>query len=345
MTATMSLREARVLMIGAGGLGVPAVLSLAARGVGHITVLDPDRVELSNLHRQIAYAEADVGSPKALLLAEVIRARFPQVSVEGRAEAFARPTHDLVSSFDVVLDGTDHFDTKLAISDVCVDRRVPYVFAGVVGYEGQALACRPYVSACLRCFFDEAPPPGAAPTCAELGILGPIAGIIAARQVELAAALLAGGDVLDRLWTYDGIRDRERTIELRRAGDCRGCGANTRLRGARAPLDRSAEAIDAPVLDLSGRVCPETFTLTRRALDEMPASARLWIHLNSDDAARSVPRSAIAAGHQVLAQLSDGRTHRVLIERGPNSPTISENFGDSADNFDHVEPSSARSPR
>lgn len=319
------LAEARVLMIGAGGLGVPAMFALAQRGVRAMTVLDPDRVELSNLHRQIAYREADVGRPKVDAIREALEARFPGLSIRSVARAFSAENHDWVLEHDVVLDGTDHFDTKLAISDACVDRGVPYVFAALAGYEGQVLACRPHRSACLRCFFDEAPPPGGAPTCTELGILGPVAGIAGAKQAELAVALLRGeASAVDSLWVYDGARDRERTISIRRAEDCKGCGALIAERGARFSLGEATSEIEAPVVDLSGRVCPETFILTRRALDAMPAQARVWIHLTSDEAARSVPRSAIAAGHQVLAQISDGNLHRVLIERGSSTENIGE---------------------
>jgi adenylyltransferase/sulfurtransferase len=314
-----------VLLIGAGGLGVPALYALAARGVRQVTVLDPDRVELSNLHRQVAYRERDIGRPKAEAIALSMAERFPDLSIRTHARAFAADCHELVRQHDVVLDGTDHFDTKLAISDACVDRGVPYVFAAVAGYEGQVLACRPERSACLRCFFDEAPPPGAAPTCAELGILGPVAGIVAAKQAEMAVRLLAGdASALDRLWLYDGARDRERTIELRRAADCKGCGANKIQRGASLSLGEATSEIEAPIVDLSGRVCPDTFILTRRALDEIPAQARVWIHLTSDEAARSIPRSVIAAGHNVLAQISDGNLHRVLIERGSQTENIGE---------------------
>lgn len=312
--------HARVLMIGAGGLGVPALWSLAARGIGHVTILDPDRVELSNLHRQILYREADVGRSKAEAIAAALSARFPGLSITSCQEAFSAKNHDLVYEHDVVLDGTDQFETKLAISDACVDRGRPYVFAGVVGWGGQVLACRPRASACLRCFFDEAPPPGVALTCAELGIIGPIAGVVAAEQAACACALIAGDDrVLDRLFVYDGKSDRVRAIPLSRQADCRGCGSRTHLRGARELEGGDTGALDAPIVDLSGRVCPETFTLTRRALEKIPERARVWIHLTSDEAARSVPKSAIAAGHKILAQTSDGKTHRVLIERGGGS--------------------------
>jgi adenylyltransferase/sulfurtransferase len=309
-----------VLVIGAGGLGAPALLGLAARGVRRITLLDPDRVELSNLHRQILYREADVGRPKVVCAAESMEARFPGIEIDARPIAFDAETRSLVARHDVVLDATDGFDVKLAINDACVDHQIPYVFGGVVGTEGQAMSVLPG-AACVRCLFDEAPPPGAAPTCAELGILGPIAGIVAARQVDMVVSLLAGERAMaDRIWLYDGRRDVAREVELRRADDCRGCGGNRAMRGAAFGFGEPPEHVDAREVDLCGLSCPHTYIETQRALEGLPSGARLWVLLSSDEAARNVPKSAIAAGHRVLARLSDGRVHRLLIERGKGDP-------------------------
>lgn len=230
--------------------------------------------------------------------------------------------HGLLAEHDLVLDGTDHFETKVALSDVCVDRGVDYVFAGVVGFEGQVLGVRPGETACLRCLFDEPPPPGAAPTCAEVGILGPIAGIVAAEQVRVALELACGDDdrrarATNRLWTYDGRASRARTVQLRRMEDCRGCGSQKHRRGATPELAGSPDDVDAPSLDLTALVCPNTYKEARKTLERMAEGGRVWILLASDEAARNVPRSAVAAGHKLLARRSDGRTHRLLFERGP----------------------------
>jgi TusA-related sulfurtransferase len=236
------------------------------------------------------------------------------------AFAFEERTHDLVREYSVVLDGTDLFESKLAISDACVDRGVRYVFAGVVAHEGQVMAVEPGRSACLRCLFDEAPPAGGAPTCAEIGVTGPVAGIVGAHQAKAALALLSGdAGVLDRIWVYDGKRDQARFVPLRRAPDCKGCGTHRDRRRASAvwdgPIDDAASQ-GAPLVDLSGLVCPATYVETRKALARLPEHGRVWIVLTSDEAARNIPRSAIAAGHRVLRTQSDGRTHRLLLERG-----------------------------
>jgi adenylyltransferase/sulfurtransferase len=311
----------RALVIGAGGLGCPALLAMADAGVAEIGILEPDRVELHNLHRQILYREEDVGSPKAQAALQALGRRFPRLRVEARNESFDPHVHDWLSGFDVVLDGTDRFETKLAIADVCLDRGVPFVFGAAVGHEGQVLAVLPGTSACPRCLFDDGPPPGAAPSCDEIGILGPVGGITGAEQAARALALLGGKhEVLDRLWTYDGKRDRVREIELRRAPDCLGCGSRRAERAQAAASSTrskpgSRTAAEDVVLDLSGAACPSTFIETRKALERLPPGGRLWVHLTSDESARNVPASAIAAGHRLVARFFDGSVHRLLLEK------------------------------
>lgn len=313
----------RVLVVGAGGLGCPALLALLARGVGTLGIMDPDRVELSNLHRQILYRQADLGRPKVEAAAESLeRLRLqsselqllhPQpLSFQLFPTSFG-PTTPL-QGWDLVLDGTDRFETKLALSDRCHDQGVPYVFAGVVGYDGQVLGVLPGRSACPRCLFDEAPPPGAAPTCETLGILGPLAGIVAAEQVRVGLSLLSPEPIVDRLYTYDGRRHRVRWVPLSRMPDCRGCGARQHLRGV-WDLSLPTTEIEAPELDLRQFVCPQTFVLTRKALEPLAPGARLWVRLKGDEAARSVPASVRAAGHGVLALISQGEETRVLLQR------------------------------
>ena len=325
----------RALVIGAGGLGTPALLALAEAGVRQLGIIDSDRVELSNLHRQILYGEADVGAPKADVAGAALTARFEGLEVQRWCAPFAAPLHDLVRDFEVVLDGTDRFETKLAISDVCVDRGVPYVFAAVTAYEGQVMAVRPGHSACLRCLFDEAPPPGAAPTCEALGILGPVAGLVAAEQVRSALGLLAGdASVVDRIWLYDGAKDAAREVRLRQAADCRGCGGRIDQRGVLAADRGGRVPSDAPVLDLSGQVCPATYVQTNRALSRLPAGGLLWVHLTSDESARNVPASAESAGYRVLARTCDGHEHRVLFERPCPATTQTPRSSDRASSGD-----------
>jgi molybdopterin-synthase adenylyltransferase len=320
----VSTNEIRVLVIGAGGLGTPALYALGAAGVRHVTILEPDRVELTNLHRQILFRERDVGEPKAVVAKRALLERFPRMSVEAIPGAFSSETDALLGDHELVLDGTDRFETKLAISDGCVDHGVRYVFAGVVGFEGQALGTLPGRSACLRCLFEEAPPPGSAPTCAEVGILGPIAGIVAAKQVEIGLSLFGSEPLVDRLYAYDGTLDRERWVKLRRDPLCRGCGSDRSRRGAFDGLDLAPAEISAPVLDLQGEVCPNTFIAARRALDRLPTGGRIWVYLDSDESLRSLPASLAAAGHRLLARSTDGRLHRLLVERAEDEVQIED---------------------
>jgi molybdopterin-synthase adenylyltransferase len=320
-TARTSASELSVLMIGAGGLGAPALLQLAASGVKKVGIVDSDRVELSNLHRQILYREADVGRPKALVARERLRARFPQLQIEDYVSRFRESTSDMLEEYDLVLDGTDQFETKLLISDLCTDARRPYVFAGVVGTDGQVMAVRPHVSACLRCLFEEAPPPGATPTCREQGVIGPIAGLVAAEQVRRGLALAVGDEsVTNALWSYDGRRAKERVIRLARTHDCRGCGDQTHLRGWLSTASTAAEEeilsqSDADVLSLTNEVCPQTYICTKKALDALAPGDKLWVHIGSDESARNVPASVVAAGYRLLAQKFDGETHRLLFDK------------------------------
>ena len=183
------LAPSRVLVVGVGGLGAPAAGALAAAGVGTLGLVDPDRVEASNLHRQPLYDAADVGLRKVDVAAGRLRRRHDGLRVETRAERFV-PGH--VRGFDVVLDGTDTIAAKFAINDACVGAGVPLVHAGVLGFTAQLLTVLPGRSACYRCLFEEAPPPGDVPSCEEAGVLGPVPALAGALQAAEAIRLLAG---------------------------------------------------------------------------------------------------------------------------------------------------------
>jgi len=193
------LLAARALLVGAGGLGSPALLYLAAAGVGHVTVVDSDAVDLSNLNRQIAHGTSDVGRPKALSAAETARRINPGCQVHALPIRLdAGNARDLVRGHDVVLDGSDTFATRFAVADACWLERVPLVSAACVQLEGQLLTVLPGEgNPCYRCFLPEPPPPEAVPTCGQAGILGPLAGAMGALQATEALKLLLGlGDLL-----------------------------------------------------------------------------------------------------------------------------------------------------
>ena len=207
------LAESRVLIVGVGGLGAPAARALATAGVGTLVLVDPDRVEVSNLHRQPLYETADVGRPKVEVAAARLRALHPGLRVVIRQERFAA---DQLGGADVALDGTDSIAAKFAVNDACVGAGIPLVHAGVLGFRAQLLTVLPGRSACYRCVFEDAPPPGDVPSCQDAGVLGPVPALAAALQVAEALRLLTGGRAAfaDLLLTIDTREGRYRGVPV-----------------------------------------------------------------------------------------------------------------------------------
>src|SRR5215210_7553863 len=221
--AQRALAEARVLVVGAGALGSPVALYLAGAGVGRLGIVDFDGVELSNLHRQTLHFTPDLGVAKAESAAAKLRFLNPEVVIEPYPARFSPA---MLDGADLVVDCSDSFATRYEINAACCAARVPLVEGGVVGLSGLVMAIRPGESACYRCAFPEPPPPGAAPTCAEAGVLGPAAGVIGSLQALEALKLLAGldGALLDAFLHVDlADHDFLRVAVARRAG-CPHCG-------------------------------------------------------------------------------------------------------------------------
>lgn len=221
------LGRARMLVVGAGGLGSPALLYLAAAGVGHITVIDDDRVDVTNLHRQVIHDTAGVGQKKVDSAAARLRALNPEIEIATiDARVDARMARDLVGAFDLVLDGTDNFGTRYALSDACAERRIPYVYGSVQGFEGQAAVLCTGDAPCYRCLFREAPPPGTVPSCGELGVLGVVPGLVGTIQATEAVKLVLGigQPLVGRLLMIDAARARLHEVELARDPACPACG-------------------------------------------------------------------------------------------------------------------------
>lgn len=224
------LRAASVLVIGAGGLGSPAALYLAAAGVGRLGIADPDAVELSNLHRQLLHTTARVGVPKVESAREAIAALNPHVQVETHQLAVdASNAEALVAQYDLVLDGSDNFPTRYAVSDACVLQGKPYVYGSVQRFDGQVSFFGAPDGPCYRCLFREPPPAGAIPSCAEAGVFGVMPGLVGTLQATEALKWLTGaGDVLvGRLLLVDVLRMQFRTIAVRRDPACPSCGTRT----------------------------------------------------------------------------------------------------------------------
>lgn len=221
------LRRGRVLVVGAGGLGCPAALSLAAAGVGVLGLIDCDAVDVSNLQRQILYRTEDVGRRKAHAAAERIAAWYPEVSVHAfDARLSADNLASVFRQFDFIIDGTDQIASKYLVNDGAVLLGIPFSHAGVVGFRGQTMTIMPARSACLRCLFPSPPSGTDVPTCQDAGVIGAVCGAIGAVQATEAIKHLLGADHLltDRLLTYDALTARWRTIALARSHACPLCG-------------------------------------------------------------------------------------------------------------------------
>jgi len=244
------LKAARVLLVGAGGLGSPAALYLAAAGVGSLTIVDHDRVEPSNLQRQVLYDTADVGAPKAEVAARRLRALNPAIRVEPHVLRLdAGNVLRLIEGHDLVVDGSDRLATRYLVADACVIGATPLVSAAIHRFEGQAFSYRPGTP-CYRCLFPESAR-AAAPSCAEAGVLGVLPGILGSLQAAEAIKLLAGiGEpLLGRLLVLDALAMRWQEFRFGRRLDCAVCGAAPAIR---SPADTQASLVDKSSAGFTG---------------------------------------------------------------------------------------------
>ncbi len=224
--------EARVLIVGAGGLGSPIALYLAAAGVGTIGIIDPDIVDLSNLHRQVIHHTADLDRPKVTSAQEKIAALNPDVKVIPYVEYLnAQNALDLFGDYDYIIDGTDNFPVKFLINDAAYFSKKPFIHGGILRFEGQLFTILPSESACYRCIFPEPPPTGIVPSCQEAGVLGALAGLIGTLQgTEVLKLILGIGKPLtNRILRYDALRTVFREIPIRKNPDCPLCGAQATI--------------------------------------------------------------------------------------------------------------------
>jgi adenylyltransferase/sulfurtransferase len=221
------LKAARVLIVGAGGLGSPLTLYLAAAGVGTIGIVDHDRLELSNLQRQIAHTTDRIGQPKAASAAMAAHAINPEVRIEPHEVRLdADNAAGLIGRYDVICDGTDNFATRFLVADACVLGRRTLVSAAVLRFEGQLSVFKPHIEGpCYRCLYSEAPPEGVVPTCSEAGVLGAVTGVMGTLQAtEVLKEILGVGESLaGKLLIWDALATRFRTVRLRPDPNCALC--------------------------------------------------------------------------------------------------------------------------
>lgn len=263
------LKAARVLVIGAGGLGSPAALYLAACGVGTLGIVDNDRVDVSNLQRQVLYDASSIGSSKAETARQRLQALNPGIRLIAHdVELCAANVRDLAAGYDIVLDGSDRFSTRYLSNDACVLLRKPLVSAAIHRFEGQAFTYVPGRGPCYRCLFPEPPADGLVPNCAEAGVLGVLPGVLGTIQATEAIKLIVGvGEpLLGRLLTYDALAMQFVEFRFQRRADCAVCGEHPTIT---EPKD-IAQLCSAAALAAVRRLAPGELLSLRQAI-------RAWV--------------------------------------------------------------------
>lgn len=226
------LLSSKVLIVGAGGLGSPAALYLAAAGVGTIGIIDADKVDLTNLQRQIIHHTSDIGVEKVKSAENKMRAINPEVTVKTYHQpAKADNIREIIREYDFVIDGTDNFPAKFLINDACYFEKIPFSHAGILKFYGQLITVLPGETTCYRCIFNAPPPAGAVPSCSQAGVLGVLAGVIGSLQATEAIKYLLGlGRLLtDTLLTYDALEMEFRAVKLNRNPNCPLCGEDPQI--------------------------------------------------------------------------------------------------------------------
>ena len=235
-TGQAKLIDSKVLVVGAGGLGSPVILYLAAAGVGTIGIIDDDRVDLSNLQRQIVHSTQSVGTPKVESAKKTVLAINPEVHIHAIEDRIGPDNAlDLIAGYDLVTDGSDNFNTRFLVNDACYFAKKTLVSAAILRFDGQIYTFKPHQKdaegnklPCYRCLFPEAPPPGQIPTCAEAGVLGALCGTVGSLQTtEIIKELLGIGDSLaGALLIYEGLSSEFRKIKVKADPGCPLCGDN-----------------------------------------------------------------------------------------------------------------------
>ena len=227
------LLNAKVFIVGAGGLGSPAAMYLAAAGVGTIGIADADEVDLSNLQRQVIHSTDDLGRAKVESAKETMQAINPDVNVQAfHTFVSSKNIMELIQDYDFVIDATDNFSAKFLINDACVIAGKPFCHAGIIRFQGQLMTYVPKKGPCYRCIFREPPPEDAVPTCKQAGIIGATAGTIGSLQAMEAVKYIIGkGDLLiGRLLVYDALKMQFRNVRLPKDDNCAVCGAHPTIR-------------------------------------------------------------------------------------------------------------------
>jgi molybdopterin/thiamine biosynthesis adenylyltransferase len=225
----MKLLSASVLFIGAGGLGSPSALYLAAAGVGTIGIIDADTVDMSNLQRQILHTEGRVGVPKVDSAEITLKALNSELTVNKyNARLTSENVMEIFGNYELIIDGCDNFATRYLVNDACVMSGIPNIHGSIFRFDGQATVFYPGKGPCYRCLYPEPPPPGMAPSCQEAGVLGVLPGVVGIIQaIEAVKVILGiGNPLVGRLLTFDALQMEFRELKIRRDPGCPMCGDN-----------------------------------------------------------------------------------------------------------------------
>ncbi len=300
------LKAARVLCVGAGGLGSPAALYLAAAGVGTIGLVEFDRVDVSNLQRQILYTDADVGQPKLETAATRLRTMNPHITIRTHDTRFsASVAEPLLGEYDMVVDGSDNFATRYIVNDACVMFGKPNVYGSIFRFEGQASVFAAPGGPCYRCLHPEPPPPGLIQNCAEGGVLGVLPGIIGTIQATEAIKLAIGqgSSLIGRLLVFDALAMTFRELKLRRDPECPVCGAAPTIRELR-DYDEYCDGVTQPLEERESVTVEELKARIERKADFLlvdvrePGEARIC----SIPGAQLIPMNQLPERYKELPQ-------------------------------------------
>src|SRR3970040_259453 len=266
MDGQLKLKAAKVLLIGAGGLGAPLGLYLAAAGVGRLGLVDFDVVDFTNLQRQVTFGTSDVGTPKLAAARARLADLKPDIQIDTHeTKLTSENALEIFRDYDIIVDGTDNFPTRFLVNDACVLLRKPNVYGSILRFEGQASVFWAEHGPCYRCVYPEPPPPGLVPSCAEGGVLGALPGIVGSIQaIETIKVLLGKGDTLvGRLLVFDALRMKCRELRLRKNPECPVCGEHPTVKelidyeefcGLRGPSEEVSEEIQITVEGLKERL-------------------------------------------------------------------------------------------
>jgi sulfur-carrier protein adenylyltransferase/sulfurtransferase len=314
------LKAGSVLCVGAGGLGSPAALYLAAAGVGRIGVIDFDAVDVSNLQRQILHGTPDVGRSKLASARERLGALNPTVKVESYETALtSKNALELFKQYDIILDGTDNFSTRYLVNDACVILGKPNAYGSIFRFEGQASVFATKGGPCYRCLYPEPPPPGLVPSCAEGGVLGVLPGVIGTIQATEAIKLLLGapGTLIGRLLLYDAWGMRFRELKLRRDPECPVCGDHPTVREL---IDYDQFCGIAPAASAPPPAAPSDFEITaidlKRAIDSGKNPYILDVREPQEYQINRIPGSVLIPLGQVpsrVAEIKAGAEGRPIV--------------------------------